>query len=36
MVLVGVDGCKAGWIAVCRGPGAAPSTAVFPSFAALL
>ncbi|MES0214265.1 DUF429 domain-containing protein [Mesorhizobium sp. C280B] len=36
VVLVGVDGCKAGWIAVRRDPGAAPSTAVFPSFAALL
>ncbi|AZN96847.1 DUF429 domain-containing protein [Mesorhizobium sp. M9A.F.Ca.ET.002.03.1.2] len=34
--LVGVDGCKAGWIAVYRDPGAAPSAGVFPSFAALL
>lgn len=42
MTFVGVDGCKAGWIAVrrdpgsTRNPGAAPSVAVFPSFAALL
>lgn len=36
MTIVGVDGCKAGWIAVRRDPGAAPSAAVFPSFAALL
>jgi len=36
IVLVGVDGCKAGWIAVIRGPDAAPSVAVFASFAALL
>lgn len=36
MTVVGVDGCKAGWIAVGRDPGAAPSVAVFPSFAALL
>ncbi|MCF6098425.1 DUF429 domain-containing protein [Mesorhizobium muleiense] len=36
MTVVGVDGCKAGWIAVRRDPGAAPSAAVFPSFAALL
>ncbi len=35
-VLVGVDGCKAGWIAVIRGPDAAPSAAVFASFAGLL
>ncbi|TIN07407.1 MAG: DUF429 domain-containing protein, partial [Mesorhizobium sp.] len=36
MTVVGVDGCRAGWIAVRRDPGAAPSVAVFPSFAALL
>ncbi|RWM22179.1 MAG: DUF429 domain-containing protein [Mesorhizobium sp.] len=36
MTFVGVDGCKAGWIAVRRDPGAAPSVAVFPGFAALL
>jgi predicted RNase H-like nuclease len=36
VTVVGVDGCKAGWIAVRRDPGAAPSVAVFPSFAALL
>ncbi|RWB21229.1 MAG: DUF429 domain-containing protein [Mesorhizobium sp.] len=36
MTVVGVDGCKAGWIAVRRDPGAAPSAAVLPSFAALL
>ncbi|MER8435327.1 DUF429 domain-containing protein [Mesorhizobium sp. M1312] len=36
MTVVGVDGCKAGWIAVRRDPGAAPSVAVFPSFVALL
>jgi len=40
-VLVGVDGCKAGWIAVCRDPGSTirnpgPSVAVFASFVALL
>jgi predicted RNase H-like nuclease len=33
---VGVDGCKAGWIAVRRDLDAAPSVRVFPSFAALL
>jgi predicted RNase H-like nuclease len=36
VTFVGVDGCKAGWIAVRRDPGAAHSVAVFPSFAALL
>lgn len=36
MTFVGVDGCKAGWIAVRRDPGAAPSVAIFPGFAALL
>ncbi|MBN9216764.1 MAG: DUF429 domain-containing protein [Mesorhizobium sp.] len=35
-VLVGADGCKAGWIAVRRNPGASPSVEVFASFAALL
>jgi len=34
--LAGVDGCKAGWIAVHRGPGATPSASVFPDFKALL
>ncbi|MDX8514818.1 DUF429 domain-containing protein [Mesorhizobium captivum] len=34
--LVGVDGCKAGWIAVHRNAGAAPSVSVFPRFQALL
>ncbi|TGQ43894.1 DUF429 domain-containing protein [Mesorhizobium sp. M00.F.Ca.ET.216.01.1.1] len=36
MTFIGIDGCKAGWIAVCRDPGAAPSVTVFQSFAALL
>ena len=36
MTFVGVDGCKAGWIAVRRDPGSAPSVSVFTSFAALL
>ncbi|MDX8446454.1 DUF429 domain-containing protein [Mesorhizobium captivum] len=35
-VLAGVDGCKAGWIAVHRTDGAEPSVSVFPSFQALL
>ncbi|TIX09969.1 MAG: DUF429 domain-containing protein, partial [Mesorhizobium sp.] len=35
-MLVGVDGCKAGWIAVHRHPDAAPWVSVFPGFAALL
>lgn len=35
-VLVGADGCKAGWIAVRRNPGASPSVEIFASFAALL
>jgi predicted RNase H-like nuclease len=35
-VIVGVDGCKAGWIAIRRDPGASPSVSVFASFAALL
>ena len=35
-VLVGVDGCKAGWIAVRRDSGASPAVDVFPGFAALL
>lgn len=34
--LVGVDGCKAGWIAVHREPNASLSVSVFASFAALL
>lgn len=36
MKLAGVDGCKAGWIAVHGGGDAAPSVSVFPSFQALL
>lgn len=36
MTFVGVDGCKAGWIAVRRDPGSAPSVTVFQSFVALL
>ncbi|WP_192181923.1 DUF429 domain-containing protein [Mesorhizobium amorphae] len=36
MTLVGVDGCKAGWIAVHRDPGASPWVCVFPSFAMLV
>jgi predicted RNase H-like nuclease len=35
-MLAGVDGCKAGWIAVKRNPGEAPSVDVFASFAVLL
>nr|WIE92535.1 DUF429 domain-containing protein [Mesorhizobium sp. WSM4875] len=35
-VLAGVDGCKAGWIAVHRQPGAPPSASVFATFEALL
>ncbi|RUW57772.1 DUF429 domain-containing protein [Mesorhizobium sp. M7A.F.Ca.US.008.03.1.1] len=35
-VLVGVDGCKAGWIAVRRIFGMAPSVGVFATFTALL
>lgn len=35
-VLAGVDGCKAGWVAVHREPGAPPSVTVFPAFMALL
>ncbi|TPI37569.1 DUF429 domain-containing protein [Mesorhizobium sp. B3-1-9] len=34
--LAGVDGCKAGWIAVHREAGVAPSVSVFPSFQSLL
>ncbi|UCI27052.1 DUF429 domain-containing protein [Mesorhizobium sp. B2-8-5] len=34
--LAGVDGCKAGWIAVHRETGVAPSVSVFPSFQSLL
>lgn len=32
---VGVDGCKAGWIAVARRPGEPPSVTIFAGFAAL-
>lgn len=35
-VLAGVDGCKAGWIAVHREQGASPSVSVFPAFQLLL
>lgn len=35
-VLAGVDGCKAGWIAVQREPDTPPSVTVFPTFAALV
>ncbi|TRC92726.1 DUF429 domain-containing protein [Mesorhizobium sp. WSM4303] len=35
-VLAGVDGCKAGWIAVRRDPDTESSVTVFPSFAELL
>ncbi|MDX8478301.1 DUF429 domain-containing protein [Mesorhizobium sp. VK24D] len=35
-MLAGVDGCKAGWIAVHNTDGAAPSVSVFPRFQALL
>ncbi|RUW79345.1 DUF429 domain-containing protein, partial [Mesorhizobium sp. M2A.F.Ca.ET.067.02.1.1] len=34
--LAGVDGCKAGWIAVHREADAAPSVSVFPSLQVLL
>lgn len=34
--LAGVDGCKAGWVAVHREPDAPPSVSVFPTFQALL
>jgi predicted RNase H-like nuclease len=33
---VGVDGCRAGWLAVTRGHDAGPQVAVYPDFAALL
>ncbi|SFO42499.1 Predicted nuclease (RNAse H fold) [Mesorhizobium sp. NFR06] len=35
-VLAGIDGCKAGWIAVHCALGTPPSVSVFPSFQALL
>jgi len=35
-VLAGVDGCKAGWVAVHREPDTPPSVSVFPTFQALL
>ncbi|MFD2052523.1 DUF429 domain-containing protein [Mesorhizobium calcicola] len=35
-VLVGVDGCKAGWIAVRCNPGMEPTVDIYASFAALL
>ena len=35
-MLAGVDGCKAGWIAVHREGDAAPSVSVFPNFRVLL
>lgn len=34
--IVGVDGCKAGWMAVVKHPGARPAGRVFPSFDLLL
>jgi predicted RNase H-like nuclease len=34
--LAGVDGCKAGWIAVCGQPGLTPAVCVMPTFMALL
>lgn len=34
--IAGVDGCKAGWIAVVLMPGGEPSATVFPTFATLL
>ncbi|RWE85078.1 MAG: DUF429 domain-containing protein, partial [Mesorhizobium sp.] len=34
--MAGVDGCKAGWIAVHREADAAPSVSVFPSLQVLL
>ena len=34
--VAGVDGCKAGWIAVSRIPGEQPAAKVFPSFADLV
>ena len=36
LAVAGVDGCKAGWIAVWREAAKAPAVAVFPSFAGLL
>ncbi len=35
-MLVGVDGCKAGWIAVIRQSAEAPKVGIFPDFAGLL
>ena len=35
-VLVGVDGCKAGWVAAFRRPADPPSAIVFPAFSALV
>lgn len=34
--VAGADGCKAGWVAVWRRPGATPETRVFSSFAELI
>lgn len=34
--IAGVDGCKAGWIAVILAPGGAPTAGVFPAFADLI
>lgn len=34
--IAGVDGCKAGWIAVTLAPGGAPEAGIFPTFAALV
>jgi predicted RNase H-like nuclease len=36
LTVAGADGCKAGWIAVWRHPGAAPETGVFATFAELV
>lgn len=36
VVIVGADGCKAGWIAVRRAPDTSPAVEVFDSFATLL
>lgn len=36
VTLAGVDGCKAGWIAVRQDPGGSPAVAVYPGFGDLL
>ncbi len=35
MFVLGVDGCRAGWLAVRLAPGAEPAAAVFPAFSGL-